>query len=228
MAVLLSPSLSLAQPSETHWLVGRWDGRIAEFLGRDGARTLEVTRVDPGGLAQATWYTTGRQIHPAQEVTVIESRVKVITVAGSVVNLTRDGESLIGTFVQRNGRSFAIKMVKSPGGPQLLVGSNALDPRLKSLIGIWEGRVLRHGARVLVITENEGQLVARYGIPGKNLGRVNLSTEMVGSLLTVSFVTGAGSNVELKLLEEDWLSGVFVLSGGLEFGRRSMDLQRKR
>ena len=232
LSLILAP-LTVAQQPEPHWLVGRWDGRIAEFSGRDGARTLEVTRVDPDGLAQATWYTTGQQIHPAQEVTVTESRVKVITVAGSVVNLTRDGESLIGTFAQRNGRSFAIKMVKSPGGPQPLVGSNALDPRLKPLIGIWEGRVLlqfsrSNEARVLVITENAEQMVARYGIPGRNLGRVNLSTEMVGSLLTVRFVTSAGSRVELRLLEEDWLSGELVESSGIGFGTRSMNLQRKR
>lgn len=67
LAALLFPSPALPQPSETHWLVGRWDGSIANYPGAgSAARTLEVTKVDSDGRAEAIWYITGQRTAPAQ------------------------------------------------------------------------------------------------------------------------------------------------------------------
>lgn len=130
MTVLLFPSPSLAQQSERHWLIGHWDGMLAEFTGGGGpARTLQVTSVGRDGLAQGFWYIPSQQAYLAQ-ITVTASHVKVITGAKSVVELTREGESLVGTFVLSDRRSFAVKMVKSAVADHPLVGE-------------WSGRWLR-------------------------------------------------------------------------------------
>ena len=97
--------------------------------------------------------------------------------------------------------------------------SGALDPRLKSLVGTWEGQVqLRTSreepGRVLVIQERAGQLEGRYGVSGKGLERVALSVDVDGGRPKISFKTSAGNNVELELVKEDWLSGKMTLTGG--------------
>ena len=115
-------------------------------------------------------------------------------------------------------------------------GSGAPDPRLKSLVGTWEGRVelktsMEEPSRVLVIREKAGQLEGRWGIPGKGLERVVLSTELDGSRPKISFKNKAGNTYALELVKEDWLSGKMVLTGG---GRgtsatdRPVQLERKK
>jgi hypothetical protein len=113
--------------------------------------------------------------------------------------------------------------------------SNALDPRLKLLIGTWEGRVRwaasrAEEGRILVIEEKAGQLEAKYGLPGQKLGPVSLSVDASGSRLKVSFTTGAGNPVALALERDDFLTGTFTLSSGRGTGSadRPMDLQRKK
>lgn len=122
MTVLLFPSPSMAQQSERHWLIGHWDGMLAEFTGGGGpASTLQVTSVGRDGVAQGFWYIPGQQAYLAQ-ITVTASRVKVITIAKSVVELTQDGDSLAGTFVLSDGRSFPVRLVKSEAADHPLVG----------------------------------------------------------------------------------------------------------
>jgi hypothetical protein len=60
--------------------------------------------------------------------------------------------------------------------------SKALDPRLESLIGTWEGRVRlatskSDESRTLIVQEKDGQLGARYGITGKRLDPVDLTVD---------------------------------------------------
>lgn len=114
--------------------------------------------------------------------------------------------------------------------------SGALDPCLKSLVGTWEGRVelktsMEEPGRVLVVRERAGQLEGRFGIPGKGLERVVLSTDFDGGRPKISFKNKAGNTYTLELVKEDWLSGKMVLSGG---GRgtsvtdRPVQLERKK
>jgi hypothetical protein len=88
--------------------------------------------------------------------------------------------------------------------------SGPLDPRLKPLVGTWEGRVelkmsREEQGRTLVIRERGGQLDARFGIPGKNLERVVLSTEVDGGRPKISFKNSSGNTYTLELVKEDWL-----------------------
>jgi hypothetical protein len=114
--------------------------------------------------------------------------------------------------------------------------SPALDPRLKALVGTWEGRVRWQSSRaeegrVLVIAEKAGQLQAQYGVSGQKLFPVNLSVDTSGSRLKISFTTGAGNPVVLALEKDDYLTGTFTLSGSSRGGgsnERPIDLQRKK
>jgi len=114
--------------------------------------------------------------------------------------------------------------------------SGALDPRLKPLIGTWEGRVQLQQSRdeqgrVLVIQERAGQLEGRYGLPGKGLERVVLSVELDGSRPKISFRNSAGNTVTMELVKEDWLSGTLVLTGGARGSsspNRPIELERKK
>ena len=86
-------------------------------------------------------------------------------------------------------------------------------------------------SRVLVIQEKAGHLEGRFGIPGKGLERVVLSTEFDGSRPKISFKNKAGNTYALELVKEDWLSGKMILTGG---GRgtsatdRPIQLERKK
>jgi hypothetical protein len=121
-------------------------------------------------------------------------------------------------------------------GQEKAAESSVLDPRLKPLIGTWEGRVRwansrAEEGRILVIEEKAGQLQAQYGLPGQKLSPVNLSVETSGSRLKVGFTTGAGNPVALYLEKDDYLTGTFTVSGSGRGGgspERPMDLQRKK
>jgi hypothetical protein len=116
-----------------------------------------------------------------------------------------------------------------------LAEKTAVDPRLQPLIGTWEGRV-RFAAsksdesRTLVIEDKDGQLRGRYGVTGKGLAPVDLSTAVVGSRVQVRFQTGAGNNVTLDLARDNWLTGTFVVTSGRSGGsaERPIDLERKK
>ena len=112
----------------------------------------------------------------------------------------------------------------------------ALDPRLKSLVGTWEGQVqLRTSreeqGRVLVIQERAGQLEGRFGVAGKGLERVALSVDVDGGHPKLSFKNSSGNTVELELVKENWLSGKMVLTGGSRSGNspdRPLQMERKK
>jgi hypothetical protein len=114
--------------------------------------------------------------------------------------------------------------------------SNDLDPRLKPLVGTWEGRVRWQNSRaeegrVLLIVEKAGQLQAQYGVTGQKLFPVNLSIDTSGSRLKLSFTTGAGNPVALMLEKDDYLIGTFTLSATGRSGgsnERPIDLQKKK
>src|SRR4030095_1807343 len=90
------------------------------------------------------------------------------------------------------------------------VESGALDPRLRPLVGTWEGRVelkqsREEQGRVLVIQEKAGHLEGRFGPPDKGLERVGLATDLDGE---------NGNTYALELVKDDWLSGKMTLTGG--------------
>jgi hypothetical protein len=114
--------------------------------------------------------------------------------------------------------------------------SGALDPRLKSLVGTWEGQVqLRESrseqGRVLVIQERSGQLEGRFGVSGKGLERVVLATEVDGGRPKISFKVSSGNTYSLELVKDGWLSGKMTLTGGNRGGSspdRPVELERKK
>ena len=114
--------------------------------------------------------------------------------------------------------------------------SGALDPRLKSLVGTWEGRVelkmsREEQGRVLVIQERAGQLEGRFGLPGKGLERVVLSTDLDGGRPKISFKNNAGNLYSLELVKDDWLTGKMTLTGGTRGASspdRPVQLERKK
>jgi hypothetical protein len=114
--------------------------------------------------------------------------------------------------------------------------SGALDPRLKSLVGTWEGRVelkmsRDEQGRVLVIQERAGQLEGRFGLPGKGLERVVLSSEVDGGRPKISFKNSAGNFYSLELVKDDWLTGKMTLTGGTRGSTspdRPVQLERKK
>jgi hypothetical protein len=112
--ILFSFQPSLAQQPQSHWLVGQWEGGIDRYTGKDGpGRTLRVISVSPDGSAEARWAVTGQTLGSA-EAEVNGPRVKVVTGANSVVELTqRSGDLLVGWFTLRTGRSFPISLAKT-------------------------------------------------------------------------------------------------------------------
>jgi hypothetical protein len=121
-------------------------------------------------------------------------------------------------------------------GQEKPAAGTAIDPRVQPLIGTWQGRVKfaksrSEDSRVLTITERAGRLHAQYGVEGKKLEPVDLAVDPAGPRLTVRFVTSAGNNVILELAREDWLTGVFGLTGGgrgTGSAERQIDFEKKK
>ena len=111
---------------------------------------------------------------------------------------------------------FSVRAAVSQDEPAV---KSVLDSRYRPLIGVWEGRRPSNAREerqehILVISENAGQLEARHGHSERSLKRVDISVDLVESLVRVSFRTDAGHNVTLYLMQDDLLSGVFVVSAG--------------
>jgi len=235
---VLSACASAAPPPqsfENHWLVGRWDGTITEYPGA-ALRTFLVTDVRADGSARAFWSGPGGATLRFAEARATGSEVKLITVEKSVVQLTKEGDrSLVGTFALSNGRSFAVAMAWAPESTQWVSRGAELDPRLKPLVGLWEGREQSYGGYkydMLFVRDFGGRLQAYFGRPGGCLALVTLTIETGGSSLRVSFTGRAGNTANLLLVEEGWLSGTMFISGtregsGSEIRHRPMNLRRR-
>ena len=117
--------ISRVQDTGTHWLVGHWEGTIDRYTGKDGPnRTLRVISVSSDGIAEGRWAITANTMSAA-DVQVDGSRVKVVTGANHMVELTRRSDDLLmGTFTVRTGRSFLITLNKTKAVPKF-DGSNA-------------------------------------------------------------------------------------------------------
>jgi hypothetical protein len=125
----------------------------------------------PNGEIRAYWSITGEGAGGRAIVTATGSRVKIITVWKSVVEMTREADSLSGTMLLADGHSFAITMSK-------LQLSTAEPPLARLLVGQWIGdwafRInRRHGRYVLTIERSSltlhgiGQgLKIWIGLPG--------------------------------------------------------------
>lgn len=85
---------------------------------------------------------------------------------------------------------------------------------------------------MLVIQEKAGQLEGRFGLPGKGLERIALSTDLDGGRPKVSFKLNNGNTYTLELAKDDWLSGKMTLTGGQRGSGSSPDrpvqLERKK
>ena len=114
--ILFSFQASLAQQTQTHWLVGQWEGKIEGYLSKENpGRTLRVIAVSPDGTAQARWAVTGQGMGGA-DIAVDGLKVTVVTSAKSQVELSREGDNLlVGTFTLQTGRRFPIKLTKING-----------------------------------------------------------------------------------------------------------------
>ncbi len=114
--ILFSFQASLAQQTQTHWLVGQWEGKIEGYLPKQNpARTLRVITVSSDGTAQARWAVTGQGMGGA-DIAVDGLKVTVVTSAKSQVELSREGDNLlVGTFILQTGRRFPIKLTKING-----------------------------------------------------------------------------------------------------------------
>ena len=103
----------------------------------------------------------------------------------------------------------------------------------QALVGKWEGRLGREilspdlpPERVLVISsvrEQDGKWVAeaRYGIPGRNLGKVEPSIQVSGSDVVLDFVSAGvrgGSQIRLRLQGEKILAGTLRPVGSSRSG----------
>jgi hypothetical protein len=108
----------------------------------------------------------------------------------------------------------------------------------KALVGKWEGRVGREiqgpelpPERILVISavrEQDGKWVAeaRYGIPGRNLGKVEPTVQVTGNDILVEFVSPGirgGSQVQLRLQGERVLIGTLRPVGSNRAGELRME-----
>jgi hypothetical protein len=109
----------LGQEAEDHWLIGRWQGNLSEYIGRgSSARTLRVTAVSPEGTAQGMWYVTGQR-PIAAAIQVEGARVKIATAGNSLVELTREGNDLlVGKYIPQDGETLPVKMIKVEGGAE--------------------------------------------------------------------------------------------------------------
>src|SRR5262245_48852257 len=87
---LLSLRAAPAQERQGQWLIGRWDGIIEGYSGKDGPnRTLRVIDVGPDSKRQATFSTSPRGTTTA-ELTVEGAKVRVVTLSTRrVVEVTR-------------------------------------------------------------------------------------------------------------------------------------------
>lgn len=111
--VLLNFQEGFGQQTQSHWLVGSWEGKIEEYSGKDDpGRTLQVDAVSPDGKALARWTVTGQK-RGRVDAKVEGSQVQVVTGGNSLVELTREGDdSLSGTFTLGTGRAFPIKLAR--------------------------------------------------------------------------------------------------------------------
>jgi tetratricopeptide (TPR) repeat protein len=129
-ALMISGGCAVEQPGTqvlfgqepgAQWLIGQWEGSISGFRPQDRpGRTLRVMSVAPDGKADARWSITADTPGGFAEAEVEGSRVKVITGANSVVELTRrtDG-SLAGSVTFQSGRSFPIHLTKTVSADNL-------------------------------------------------------------------------------------------------------------
>ena len=114
IAFLICFQPSLAQETQDHWLIGRWEGNISGYIGRSSPRrTLRVIEVAPDGAAKGMWYVTGQQALPAF-IRVEELQVKILTAGSSVVELTREGNDLlVGNYISENGQPLPVRLTRT-------------------------------------------------------------------------------------------------------------------
>jgi hypothetical protein len=140
--ILFGFQVSLAQQTETHWLIGRWEGEIGRFRGQGGPlRTLRVTEVSPDGKARAMWGIAG-EFSFRPDVRVEGVQVKIVTGSKSVVELMRQGDTLLaGTFTTVKGRVFPIKLAKVKPSTEIDGQKQVTQPSFKEG-DFWQFRIV--------------------------------------------------------------------------------------
>lgn len=114
--ILLCSPATVAQPSQRHWLIGWWEGELQAAGLANPGRVLVVTSAARDGNARRTFSISGQPFYPAQ-IAVDGSRVRVVTAAKSVGELTRqDDDQLLGTLTfkdAKTGTSLKLSRVKT-------------------------------------------------------------------------------------------------------------------
>src|SRR5262245_48802881 len=95
VVLLFASTGSLAQETESHWLVGAWEGELRDFAAGGGqgspARGLAVTGITKDGVVQGTWGVAGRPYAPAR-ISVDGTKLRIVSSVKSVIELERQGE----------------------------------------------------------------------------------------------------------------------------------------
>jgi hypothetical protein len=178
--------------------------------------------VDVDGKAQGTWFVTGRDEYLANISVREGSKVRIISFANSVIELSRQGESeleLVGSFARVNGRTSPVVLKKTSGSSDA-VGANLA----KALVRHWEGDIRyisitsadpRRTLYIDSIIRKDGQWIAsgRYGITGRSLGRVSIEVGTTGNRPWIRFATGAHSIVRLQMVGDRHMSGSIKFKG---------------
>jgi hypothetical protein len=113
LAAILCVQGPHAQDDPSKWLIGGWEGSIQNYSPREGpGRIMVVMAIAPDGTVQGMWGATGGGLGKA-EIRLTETRVRLVTSAGSIVELTRVGEDrLEGSFTLKTGSTFALTLTK--------------------------------------------------------------------------------------------------------------------
>jgi CHAT domain-containing protein len=212
---------------EREWLVGTWEGRLTDLGGTsDPNRTLKVLSVAPDGTGQGTWFITGQDEYLAS-IKVEGSRVQIISVARSKIDLTVRGENqLVGSLTTPAGATYRVMLerLSAPADP-------AMALLAKRLVGYWRGDAqsrfsgpkAEQSLYIDSVGQKDGQWIAkgRYGTPGRGAGgRVHIEVDNSGKRPWIKFVTGGNSRAQLELIGEKNLMGTIKYPGASFTGSR--------
>lgn len=238
--LLLSPLVLFAQPSDSEWLIGTWEGALVDYTSKEGPhRTLKVLAVAANGKGRGTWFITGQDEYLARITTYDNSSVKIISAANSIIELARQNENeLVGSFMLSNGRTHRIglRRVSRPVEP-------ASDNLASALIGHWEGTIKftligsEDPRRTLYIDsvrqQQGGQWTAqgRWGFRGRRFERVAVNIDTSAKHVEIRFVDAYGAAIRLQSFKDKDLVGTIRwprIGAGLDpqFAEPPMHLER--
>jgi hypothetical protein len=196
LAAILCAQAPHAQDDPSKWLIGGWEGSIQNYSPREGpGRIMMVMAIAPDGTVQGMWGATGGGLGKA-EIRLTETGVRLVTSAGSIVELTRVGEDrLEGSFTLKTGSTFALTLTKQkPSREEEKALAPPLDPRFLGVICKGKWSVMNNEASIQFSAQGK-EITAFYqwgpGTYGSGTGRFP-----GGSAIWPMKVTQDGKEVE--------------------------------